>query len=474
VIGFLPEIAPGELLWSAIARACDASGEVARLMLRDRPYVTSYLFPRGLRLLSEQSCHSEWNLEALITQQSIYPYFLGQDSRFDSALMNAIMGIVNGYPSRCVSNLVGQTLHHERLTVCLECLAENKEKFGFGYIQREHQLPGVICCAKHDHWLYTYHERPHCLSLESVKLDALEKPDTKLSRPLAIRIAQQSKKILEKHKTEVSTQSLKSMMVDLGWISPNCTLIDNRLLERWGDSYPEALMVELGARFTLNRQHLKNFVNAVLNDSSPVHPLWRILLESLVVDAKASDPQFDLFGDRRGDYMCCPNPLCELKQAVRLGHDQVCSNCGYHWWVSRKRAVIGKVIDRGHVWKKELQHLLDEQIPLKKIAKLLKASPENVKREALELGYRTLWKKPKERHDYTPSILDLQASRADWLKVRACYQSLSRKELRAQAPALWKWLYRNDRAWLQQNLPPARPSGRSSPDTAALFKGENA
>ena len=380
------------------------------------------------------------------------------------------MGI--GYPSRYVNNLVGKTLHLERLAVCPDCFAENKAKFGFGYIQREHQLPGVIWCAEHDRWLYIYADSPQQLSVESINLHALHKPETTLSSSLALRIAQQSKKVLEKEKPEISPVSLKSMMVDLGWISPNGTLIDNRLLEQWSKTYPEELMVQLGAQFSLNRQHLKNLVTGVLNGDTPVHPLWKIMLESLVIGSAAADPQFDLFGDRRGDYMLCPNPLCELKQAVRLGHDQICPNCSYHWWVSRKRAVLGKVIDRGPVWKRELKRLLDDQTPLKKIAKALKASPENIKREALELGYAAIWKKPKQRHEYTTSVLDIKAARGEWQQVIKSNTELSRKELRAVAPALWKWLYRNDRAWLEQNQPPARAADRSASNNQSLFKEE--
>ena len=472
MIGFVPKLAPGELLWSALARACDASGEITRLMLRGRPYVSTYLFPRGLTLLSDLSGHPDWDPEALINQQSVFPYFLGQSENFDNALTDAIRGVECGYPSRCVNNLVGKTLHFDRLGVCPDCFAESLEKFGFSYVHREHQLPGVICCAKHNSWLHFSIDPPHRLSVTAIKPHPYPKPETSISKSLALRIAHQSKNILEKQTPEISAENLKSMMVDLGWISPNCTLIDNRLLEQWSKTYPEELMVELGAQFSLNRQHLKNLVSAVLNEDRPVHPLWRILLESLVLCAAASDPQFDLFGDRRGDFMHCPNPLCELKQAVRLGHEQICPNCSYHWWVSRKRAVVGRVIDRGSAWKRELKRLLDEKTPLKKIAKGLKASPENIKREALELGYAAIWKKPKQRHEYTTSVLDIQAARGEWQQFITSDTELSRKELRALAPALWKWLYRNDRAWLEQNQPPARAAGRSASDNQSLFKEE--
>lgn len=474
MMGFRPRLHKDELLWSLLARSCDASGEATKWRFKSHRRICDIALPSEISRLSIADDLEQLDAGRLAVENTIYPYFCGVSRQFFSELVRLAVGPGEVSARKKVNLLIGQLAYKNGVVFCPDCIQESLSSIGYTFLNRAHYLPGVFTCPYHE----TLLKVSESVSARDLTLEGLTKKCRDLlpvgvDRATSSYLAREASSILA-NGTATDRFDIETACVELGWISENGTLISNRLLESWRAHYSAEFMSGLGFQFQLDGQQLKKILLGVVGKGKPINPLLGTLLKRLTVVSTGTDPQFDLFGDRRGDYMYCPNPLCELKQAVRLGHDQVCSNCGYHWWVSRKRAVIGKVIDRGHVWKKELQHLLDEQIPLKKIAKLLKASPENVKREALELGYRTLWKKPKERHDYTPSILDLQASRADWLKVRACYQSLSRKELRAQAPALWKWLYRNDRAWLQQNLPPARPSGRSSPDTAALFKGENA
>jgi len=60
----------------------------------------------------------------------------------------------------------------------------------------------------------------------------------------------------------------------------------------------------------------------------------------------------------------------------------------------------------------------------------------------------------------------LQNARKTWLRDSTKYGHLGTKWIRAQNPSIYAWLYRNDRAWIQDNLPPpfVRSEARKSLD----------
>jgi hypothetical protein len=70
-------------------------------------------------------------------------------------------------------------------------------------------------------------------------------------------------------------------------------------------------------------------------------------------------------------------------------------------------------------------------------------------------------------HDAWQSVRREQArikARSDWSLLLTEYGKLGTKLLRSFNPAVYAWLYRNDRTWLQQNLPardisPSHPVG---------------
>lgn len=56
----------------------------------------------------------------------------------------------------------------------------------------------------------------------------------------------------------------------------------------------------------------------------------------------------------------------------------------------------------------------------------------------------------------------LQCKRAEWSNHMASFRTASRTELRKFRPALYAWLYRNDRGWLMQNMPTPRRQPRKN------------
>ncbi|WP_321815132.1 MULTISPECIES: TnsD family Tn7-like transposition protein [unclassified Paraburkholderia] len=62
----------------------------------------------------------------------------------------------------------------------------------------------------------------------------------------------------------------------------------------------------------------------------------------------------------------------------------------------------------------------------------------------------------RPRTTRTPPETTLTRKRTAWLAVRALAIEVSRSDTRTRAPALWTWLYRHDRSWLEANQLPVR------------------
>ncbi len=118
-------------------------------------------------------------------------------------------------------------------------------------------------------------------------------------------------------------------------------------------------------------------------------------------------------------------------------------------------------VDRGCLWKKYLEVLwYDLTLSLREISRRLNADPMTVKRQAaaLRLTFPRLSVRPSRvtpvmRRPPPPrKLADRDHRRATWIKAVRVAKFV--KEARKLEPAVFAWLYRNDRPWLKENRPP--------------------
>jgi len=456
MIGFLPSEVDGELLWSTLSRAADSSGGFVSAVLSEHPRLLNPRMPGALAKLESVVEDDGWTVEAIFENRTLYSYFKKLPEDFFDTIKGAAFRTDGHSPSYLLQNLLGSIKNLHQFQVCPMCIEGAQHEFGFAYLRREHQLPGVRYCSLHNCWLRSFNvENSRGLGFSSLTPDSGIVNVPRIDAELAKYVAYRSDRILHGQSPIRDKKRLMTQLIELKWVSDRGALISNRLLNNWVSKY-SAIADELSVNASFDRQWIKQLVNSLNNENHAVHPLWHLLLEKLVLDATLEDPQFLLFGDRRGGLLDCPNPLCTDRSRVYLGQNHQCPMCNYTIWVSRKRVAVGKILDRGEVWRRELKRLLDDETPLKIIAKKLGASPLNIKREAAELGFKARWKKPVERIEVKPSVKKLLSYRQEWTALRAEQPCLGRKALRGKAPVAWKWLYRNDRSWLEAHSPVAR------------------
>ncbi len=429
-------------------------------MLRNLGAVKNLRMPGNLERLTELTEWAGWTTDSIINEMTIYPYYRTVSGNFYDSLLETAKTGAGSTPSKLATNLTGKIIRQKSIVFCQECRADAFNEHGFLYLKREHYLPGVYVCASHERPLtISMISDESTLSLQGLGDDVGGKLEGILDSEFALFLARKSKLLLnydeEKSRKEARDNRLKIKrgIEELGWLSASGRLIDGRLFEAWSRECNQEFLGSLGVKCSRLQPWLKKVVEGGINNRFLVHPIWMLILEWLVLKETAQDPQFALFRYIKGDIMKCPNPICGREMSVVLGQMKQCDRCGYTFKVSKKRAVISEIIDRGERWRKHLSTLLQEEAPLKKIAAELGASPITIKREALKLGFKARWKTPPDVKEVGVSIARLRSEREKWLVVRQSNPLAGRKELRKLTPITWKWLYRNDRTWLYENYP---------------------
>jgi len=184
----------------------------------------------------------------------------------------------------------------------------------------------------------------------------------------------------------------------------------------------------------------------------------------------------------------CLNAVCEHRGKPPIGQAEPqppdtngtrhliirCPHCGFAYLISVgtvEQTRASRVIDYGRMWTNKLkQQWSDSTITLRQMAKKLGVDPKTVKQRAFELGLpfpRQGKRSVTKRGIYVTKPRDtsksLENHRRAWLELRHKQPEAGTKELRSQAQALYAWLYRNDRPWLEQN----RPARKKPPVTLA-------
>ena len=140
----VPEIMPGEILWGHFERflafnGFDCSSAVKALRQGIEPSNGKYRWPTLVELLAGKL--------GMSTQQ-ICQHFTTLP--FDHAVTDNYQGIRHGDPAMA-SVLRYKVKTYAKLggVICPDCVVEDEGYWGFGYFRREHQLPGINHCSKH-------------------------------------------------------------------------------------------------------------------------------------------------------------------------------------------------------------------------------------------------------------------------------------------------------------------------------------
>ncbi|MEK3997138.1 TnsD family Tn7-like transposition protein [Psychrobacillus sp. FSL W7-1493] len=480
---FFPPLYPDELLYSALARYHNYSGnESFKKTMRDlfgcETVCSVTDLPCNLDVLASRIPGKVISKEKLLYDHTLMPYyshFIPSD-RLEN--IREEMYFSNG---RSIHMLVGLTANGvkppKNLRYCTVCAMNNRAQYGLAYWHRAHQIPGVIVCYKHKVNLreanvpYSQRRNKH----EFVPLDTItiniNTEEVIVENYLNLFIAQNSFYLLNYNsekivrKNNVRNIYLKEIQ-NINMLSVKGRIKFYKLIPSFNNYYGRDLLTLMGSHVEEDKQHtwLHKFLR---NSDEVIHPLRHILLHgflgqsitSTILESNSSSTLVNPFFN--GPWPCLNKvsrhfgekviTLCTITRCSDTGKPVGTFTCECGFVYSRRgpdtsegaQMEFGRIKEFGDVWKNKLWVLWgDEKLSLREKARQLGVDPKTVKRQANLLITDT------NIYNGTLKTLNgfIQTRRNEWIFIKNEQPSPLRK-------SLYNWLYKHDRNWLMQNKP---------------------
>ncbi|MCL1632123.1 TnsD family transposase [Sporolactobacillus sp. CPB3-1] len=359
---------------------------------------------------------------------------------------------------------------------CPKCADEDIQQYGEMYWHMSHQLPGVLVCPKHKHFLlnssvsfrgknkYVY----HAATMQNCKRSqGLPMYSEKTIQSLLI-IA---KELIQLAHTDLSftrsgvEQAYKYLLQRQGYATISGSVDQHTLAQQFSHFYGRELLEAVQS--PIDSDNSSCWLKAITRKQRKAfHPIRHILLthflgESIDTFYRYESQTYDPFGSP--PYPCL-NPAADhyLQPVIPNVKETICTDtrkpvgtftcsCGFIY--SRRgpdhsiedRYKIGRVKQFGLVWQDKVHDLIYiKKLSYYAAAKRLKVDIGTVKKYA---NQQQIAKDDSKE----ASTLPLESKRTQWLLFQEENSKTSVTEVRKRNPALYAWLYRHDRQWLQKH-----------------------
>lgn len=377
---------------------------------------------------------------------------------------------------------------HHPLKACPHCIQEDVERHGWSYWHLPHQFPGVWVCLKHMcrlhvsslkatgvgrfHWVLPRQSGLRMMGGQD-DLVAVDPDDAALG--LARLITDITTRVKQGGcATNVLSQVYRARLAELGWMRAGASL-------RWpeiSESYCGYVRALVGCSDVPEDMQDQGRVVIQLgrmlrSARSGTHPLrHHLIIHWLFKDFAAFADAVRRHSGRATfasdeERMSKASSKCGLEFDVRQRLlRELLSTDGYT--LTGAARTIGIDVATAMAWAakmgisvsgfrrpKKLKHdqrlqalvMLRHGSEKSEVAKAVGVSTQTVTRLLLtEVGLHEEWRNAK-------LLLQRDRCRATWSSLVANYGSAGAKILRAMEPAVFAWLYRNDRDWLSANKP---------------------
>ncbi|MEM7590204.1 MAG: TniQ family protein [Cyanobacteria bacterium P01_A01_bin.83] len=156
MLGSFPTPYPDELLCSLVARYHVRSGNKSFRQTHEELFETvdlqpdKIVLPNNLNfLVSQLPQGSKLTVESLIKKNTLYSFFRNFLTPVE---IYSFKDLLRSKSSTSISQAakISDKEHNQRLKFCPQCLAENEQLYGEAYWHRQHQIPGMLACLKHE------------------------------------------------------------------------------------------------------------------------------------------------------------------------------------------------------------------------------------------------------------------------------------------------------------------------------------
>lgn len=496
ILSFFPSPYPDEILYSVLARYHVRSGNTSpkvtmKELFNTQGSTATIDMPCNVdSLIKNMPINACYTSEILIENNTLYPFyapFLPVERA--KKILKSMKGNYGGDIHTRAGIMASSIETFQYLRFCPICLSEDVNHFGEPYWHRIHQIPGYYICHKHRQLVLNSNIFMKALNKHEFYPAGMDNCDITLKELL---------------NNDIEIQKFLDISRDIEWIL-NSNLISKKM--DWFFERYKVLIIEKGLANENGRVDQESLINEFLNyygenllnslQSNPCgrasnwlssivrkprktfHPIRHILTINFL-----SGSIEDFFREKCGHKVFGTPPWPCLNSAAEHYHQSVINDlkitidshtkqpvgtfiCSCGFVFSRRgpdedevdRYHYGRVKAFGPIWENKLACLLqDKALSLREIARRLNVDVKTIKKyverikDNAGLSNKFIYKVMGNNiNEETDSLRENY--RTKWLILQRDSPELSKNELRKKAKAVYMWLYRHDKAWINVNSP---------------------
>lgn len=496
MLGYFPRFYNDELLYSIISRYHMASGNQNYKITLEEMFNCNKLVPilefasNLSELINNLPANFEIESKNIVQNHTIFPLYSPflPEERKQSIIKTMLYNDGRGLKTK-IGMIAGSICKKDDLMYCPQCSKEEYEKYGESYFHRLHQAQGVLTCPIHRCLLKKYPLiRNNQSRIKYIKFDnsILDENVEYVARSndMLIKIAKNVAYILNNDLNNYNQEKVHKKYMGLlrkrGFLSFNNKIKQREIYEKFTCYFGEDLLNALESNVDYNNEY--NWLKVLLRNSKRVvHPLRQILFIMFINESTEEFFSDDTHEDTVQRYPCL-NHFCENYNKLNIDDYKITADyktrepiitvkctCGfvYSRRLYKDIYTVGRIKEYGELWERNLYNLLiEKKYNIKSLAKMMKCDPKTIVRYSDKLGLRKFLNtnmniKYKEKSEPHNIVVDSKEYKENILNYIKQNYNASIQNIKNHLYKQYIWLYRNDRQWLDENLPQKKKASLS-------------
>lgn len=495
MINYFPNLYDDEILYSTIARYHACSGNVdykntINELFNSIDIIANIEFPGRLKILAENLPVSLGiTADYIIQNHTLLPLYVPFLPRLRRHQIEQKMKYINGKNIKTqIGFTAGGICRKKELMYCPLCVSEDIQKYGEAYFHRIHQAEGVLICPEHSCILKNYPiKRNEVSRLEFIKLelnkirgsscDLIENPKLYKLRDVAKGANYLVNASLNNYDQKKTNEKYKQLLKQREFLTTSGRIKQREVYEAFKTFYSEELLNILESNVDFDNEY--NWLKVALRKGKRViHPIRNILLILFLCQDVKTFFEGEQLKVRGNLYYPCLNPVCKnYRKLVVTKHTVRCNkksgenvitlycSCGFIYTRKEKDDIfkIRRIKCFGPLWEKRLKELVTEGMySINSIARQLRCDPKTVIKYADKLGVNqylvTSMKVTYVRDKKPEHIVNAEKYKEDILSAIRKNPATTKQEIKKELYKQYIWLYKNEKIWLDNNMPLSQKS----------------
>lgn len=499
MIGFFTDPYPDEILYSAVARYHHRAKNrksitTTRDLFGKNNFRLMVDFPSNINNLLERLPLSHlYTADKIIDENTLYPFhspFLPLERK--AKIREYMKSSNRGSHIYLLLGLLTNSITLKNLRYCPVCVEEDRKNYGETYWHRIHQIPGIICCSKHQTFLNEACCHPREITDRNSYFVVAEQlvnyssvyliNSNNFDDLVHLHLARDITWLSENCKVESDVLSLNSrfkhLLFNLSLATFEGTISKAKVKQKFIETYSEKLLQQISCEFKTKWTWIDRLFTEPETSQHPIrylliiHLLGHSLKTFLKIPVKPAP-----FG--KSPFPCLNPAASHFQQDViekisittkpRSNGDISATfycECGFiyrrfgHDEQGKKRFTYDRIVEFGNVWDEALKQAFKSKFfDSKKLAQRFGVPKRTLSRQIarLNLSCKYNFLKPKKRGRAKTTLSDIKKNRKryreEWLRLQTENPFLGRYNLRKLNGPLYTWLYGFDNKWLNSHLP---------------------